>query len=86
MTFPLAVCAEVLWRDRPIDWRASRLKGMGFGVGLWNWPAHDLPAPEPTGATFRHHERVSGGAAGRCRWGREVLSEELGLPRGRVGH
>lgn len=52
MTFPLAACAEMLWRDRPIDWRASRLKEMSFGVGLWNWPAHDLNALERTGATF----------------------------------
>lgn len=42
----------MLWRDRPIDWRASRLNEMGFGVGLWNWPAHDLTALERTGATF----------------------------------
>jgi hydroxypyruvate isomerase len=52
MTFQLAACAEMLWRDRPIDWRASRLREMGFGVGLWNWPAHDLAALERTGATF----------------------------------
>lgn len=52
MTFQLAACAEMLWRDRPIEWRASRLKEMGFGVGLWNWPAHDLAALEATGATF----------------------------------
>ena len=52
MTFQLAACAEMLWRDRPIDWRARRLKEMGFGVGLWNWPAHDLAALERTGATF----------------------------------
>lgn len=51
-TFQLAACAEMLWRDRPIDWRASRLKDMGFGVGLWNWPDHDLSKLEKTGATF----------------------------------
>ena len=50
--FQLAACAEMLWRDRPIDWRASRLTEMGFGVGLWNWPDHDLAALERTGATF----------------------------------
>lgn len=50
--FPLAACAEMLWRDKPIDWRASRLKEQGFGVGLWNWPAHDIAALERTGATF----------------------------------
>ena len=38
MTFQLTACAEILWRDRPIDWRASRLKELGFGVGLWSWP------------------------------------------------
>ncbi|WP_333818391.1 TIM barrel protein [Tabrizicola sp.] len=52
MTFQLAACAEMLWRDRPIAWRASRLKEMGFGVGLWNWPAWDIVALERTGATF----------------------------------
>lgn len=50
--FALAACAEMLWRDRPIDWRASRLKEMGFGVGLWNWPDHDLAKLEATGANF----------------------------------
>ncbi|WP_455274171.1 TIM barrel protein [Rhizobium herbae] len=51
-TFALAACAEMLWRDRPIEWRASRLKDLGFGVGLWNWPEHDLAKLEATGATF----------------------------------
>ena len=50
--FALAACAEMLWRDRPIAWRAARLRDMGFGVGLWNWPEHDLAELEATGATF----------------------------------
>ncbi|MGA1801468.1 TIM barrel protein [Rhizobium sp. HT1-10] len=50
--FQLAACAEMLWRDQPIEWRASRLKELGFGVGLWNWPPHDLKKLEATGATF----------------------------------
>ncbi len=52
MPFQLAACAEMLWRDHPIEWRASKLKDLGFGVGLWNWPAHDLAKLEKTGATF----------------------------------
>ena len=48
--FQLAACAEMLWRDRPIDWRAARLTEMGFGVGLWNWPDHDLAKLESVGA------------------------------------
>jgi hydroxypyruvate isomerase len=51
-TFTLAACAEMLWRDRPIEWRCARLKEMGFQVGLWNWPAHDLSKLEKSGATF----------------------------------
>jgi hydroxypyruvate isomerase len=50
--FALAACAEMLWKDHPIEWRASRLKEMGFGVGLWNWPEHDLAKLEATGADF----------------------------------
>lgn len=52
LPFQLAACAEMMWRDRPIEWRASRLKEMGFGVGLWNWPEHDLGKLEATGASF----------------------------------
>jgi hydroxypyruvate isomerase len=50
--FQLAVCAEMIWQDKPIEWRAARLKEMGFGVGLWNWPEWDLHALEKTGANF----------------------------------
>jgi len=52
MTFQLAACAEMLWQDKPIEWRAARLHEMGFGVGLWNWPAWDITALEKTSATF----------------------------------
>lgn len=52
MTFALAACAEMLWRDKPIEWRATRLKERGLGVGLWNWPNHDLAKLEKTGAHF----------------------------------
>ena len=50
--FPLSACAEMLWQDRPIDWRAARLAEMGFGVGLWNWPDHDLARLEAVGANY----------------------------------
>lgn len=50
--FQLAACAEMLWRDQPIEWRAKRLTELGFGVGLWNWPDHDLTKLEQSGATF----------------------------------
>jgi hydroxypyruvate isomerase len=50
--FTLAACAEMLWRDKLIEWRCARLKEMGFQVGLWNWPGHDLTKLEKSGATF----------------------------------
>jgi hydroxypyruvate isomerase len=50
--FTLAACAEMLWQDKPIEWRCSQLKDLGFQVGLWNWPNHDLAKLEKSGATF----------------------------------
>lgn len=50
--FTLAACAEMLWRDKPMEWRVKRLTEMGFQVGLWNWPDHDLAMLEKSGATF----------------------------------
>lgn len=50
--FVLAACAEMLWADRPMEWRLKRLDEMGFQVGLWNWPDHDLDALARSGATF----------------------------------
>ncbi|MBO0343992.1 TIM barrel protein [Roseibium sp. CAU 1637] len=50
--FQLAVCAEMLWLDKPIEWRAARLTEQGLGVGLWNFPAHDLGKLEKVGADY----------------------------------
>jgi hydroxypyruvate isomerase len=50
--FTLAACAEMLWTDKPIEWRCARLHELGFQVGLWNYPAHDLAKLEKSGATF----------------------------------
>jgi hydroxypyruvate isomerase len=50
--FTLAVCAEMLWQDKPMDWRLKRLTEMGFQCGIWNWGNHDLGMLEKSGATF----------------------------------
>ena len=52
MAFTLAACAEMLWRDKPIEWRCARLHELGFQVGLWNWPAHDIDKLIASGAHF----------------------------------
>ena len=50
--FSLAVCAETIWQDKPIEWRVSKLTEIGFAVGLWNWPTHDPDKLEKTMANF----------------------------------
>ncbi|SFQ75736.1 TIM barrel protein [Donghicola eburneus] len=50
--FQLAACAEMLWLDKPIEWRAARLTERGLGVGLWNYPDHDLAKLEAVGANY----------------------------------
>lgn len=52
MAFTLAACAEMLWLDKPIEWRCAKLHEMGFQVGLWNWIDHDLARLEASGAMF----------------------------------
>ena len=90
MSFELAACAEMIWRDRPIEWRAAKLKELGFGVGLWNWPAHDIGKLEATGATFTiMNGYLSGrltddeGAAELLRTARETaqVGKRLGVKR-----
>ncbi|OUD08375.1 hydroxypyruvate isomerase [Marivivens niveibacter] len=51
-SFQLAACAEMLWQDKPIEWRAARLTERGLGVGLWNYPDHDLSSLEAVGANY----------------------------------
>ncbi|KFB08051.1 TIM barrel protein [Nitratireductor basaltis] len=51
-SFQLSACAEMLWPDKPIEWRAARLAERGLGVGLWNWPDHDLARLEKAGANY----------------------------------
>jgi len=52
MSFALAACVELLWMDRPMEWRVARLTERGFGVGLWNWTSYDLEMLEASGASF----------------------------------
>ena len=50
--FTLAACAEMLWRDKPMQWRLRRLTELGFQAGIWDWRAHDLASLEKSGAIF----------------------------------
>lgn len=50
--FTLAVCAEMVFLDRPIEERARIIDDLGFAVEIWDWTAKDLPALAATGAGF----------------------------------
>ena len=50
--YTLAVCAEMVFRDRPIQERARRIHELGFQVEIWDWTRHDLAALARTGVVF----------------------------------
>lgn len=50
--FTLAVCAEMVFTDRPIIERVRHIHERGFAVEIWDWTRHDLPALAATGAHF----------------------------------
>lgn len=50
--FTLAVCAEMVFRDLPIEERIRRIDDLGFQVEIWNHDDHDVAALTRTGATF----------------------------------
>ena len=52
MTFELAACAEMLWLDKPIDWRASRLKELGLKIQAVELADHNIDALAKTEARF----------------------------------
>jgi hydroxypyruvate isomerase len=50
--FTLAVCVEMLFRDKPVLERVKRLTDLGFACEIWDWTAHDIVALAATGAHF----------------------------------
>jgi hydroxypyruvate isomerase len=50
--YTLAVCAEMVFLDEPIEERIRIIDGLGFAVEIWDWTRKDLDALAATGATF----------------------------------
>ncbi|EMY33423.1 hydroxypyruvate isomerase [Arthrobacter crystallopoietes BAB-32] len=48
----LAVCAEMVYLDLPIEERVRRIAEAGFDVELWDTRRHDIGKLTATGATF----------------------------------
>ena len=50
--FTLAVCAEMVFTDKPVEERVRLIDGLGFAVEIWDWTRKDLDTLASTGATF----------------------------------
>jgi hydroxypyruvate isomerase len=48
----LAVCAEMVFLDRPFAERVRRIAELGFEVEIWNWATKDITELARTGATI----------------------------------
>lgn len=88
--FNLAVCAEMVFRDLPIEERAREIAARGFAVEIWDWTRHDIAALARTGATFSSMTGyVTGdliddeGSAELLRTAERSIpvAKELGIPR-----
>jgi hydroxypyruvate isomerase len=88
--FDLAVCAEMVFRNLPIEARARKIAARGFAVEIWDWARHDIAALARTGATFSSMTGyVTGdlidedGADELLRTAEQsiAVAQELGVPR-----
>ena len=50
--FTLAVCAEMVFLDRPMGERVRTIHDLGFAAEIWDWTTKDLDALAATGARF----------------------------------
>ena len=50
--FRLAVCAEMVFLDLPVEERIRRIADLGFDVEIWGWTGRDIAGLTATGARF----------------------------------
>jgi hydroxypyruvate isomerase len=50
--FTLAVCAEMVFLEKPVEERVRIIHDLGFAVEIWDWTAKDLAVLAATGARF----------------------------------
>jgi hydroxypyruvate isomerase len=50
--FTLAVCAEMVFLEKPVEERVRLIDDLGFAVEIWDWTRKDLDALAATGARF----------------------------------
>lgn len=88
--FPLAICAEMVFRALPIVERVRRIRDLGFMVEIWDWTKHDIGALAATGATFSSMTGYITGTLADAAGAEELLktarqsipvAKQLGIPR-----
>ena len=91
--FTLAVCAEMVFLDRPFAERVRRIHELGFQVEIWDWTRHDLGALESLreeGVVFSSMTGYVRGRLGDAEGADELLAtaaesvpvaKRLGIPR-----
>ena len=88
--FDLAVCAEMVFLDLPVEERVRRIAALGFQVEIWDWTRKDVDALVATGATFSSMTGYVTGTLTDEDGARELLrtagqslvvAERLGCPR-----
>jgi hydroxypyruvate isomerase len=88
--FTLAVCAEMVFRELPLEERVRRIADLGFQVEIWDWTTRDIDALVRTGATFSNMTGYTTGALADDDGARELLrtaqqaiavAHRLGCPR-----
>jgi hydroxypyruvate isomerase len=62
MSFRLAVCAEMVYGERPLIQRVERIHEQGFEVELWDTRGRDIAALTATGARFSSMSGYFGGS------------------------
>jgi hydroxypyruvate isomerase len=86
----LAVCAEMVFLDRPFADRVARIAELGFGAEMWSWANKDIDALVKTGATVSSMTGYLGGTLADPVGADELLrtaqqslhvAERLGCPR-----
>jgi len=66
----LAVCAEMVFTDRPLVERVERIHEQGFDVEIWDHTTKDIDALARTGATF---SSMTGYVRGSLTFGQDEL-------------
>lgn len=90
MTFQLAVCAEMVYRELPLVERVERIHNLGFQVEIWDSRNRDIHGLAATGARFSSMSGYFGGSLIDADGADEVLASaekliptalELGVER-----